>query len=164
MSGRKIRFNFLDVLIILAVLALVLGIIWREELAERIETKNIENTVTVVCEFNAFISPDGADSVSAYKFEDGKTTVYTEGVEIGYVETVSTVVSAPDESGDGTSGDGEVQQTVKETKLYLKAVSRDSGYYIGGETKLIIGEEYLFHTKTSEFTVRILSAAEVKNP
>lgn len=165
MSKKRVRFNFLDVLIILATLALVAGIIWREELTERIETRNIENTVTVSCDLNAFVSTDKEGTVYAVKFEEGNTPVYMDGVEVGYVQAVRTVVSQPDDSVDDTSKDEDTPQEpqiVEETKLFLKAVSRSSGYYIGGETKLLIGGEYLLHTKTSEFTVRILSAEEVK--
>lgn len=163
MSKRKVRFNFIDVLIVLATLALVVGIIWREELTERIEDRNIENTVTVCCTLNAFVSYEKDCSVQAMKFDEGKTAVYLDGTEVGYIETTHTVVSNDEVSGDESGKEeGKITQTVDETKLYLKAVSRDSGYYIEGQTKLLIGGEYDLHTKTSEFTVRLLSVQEVK--
>lgn len=152
MSGKAPKFNFLDVLIILAALSLVVGIIWREELTDRIESKNIEDTVTVVCGINAFASAAGDDQ--RVKFGEGQTAVYIDGAEVGYIVTVQTVTEESD--ADST------QHITEETKLYLKAVSRESGYYIGGEEKLLIGGKYLMHTKTMEFTVQILSADEVK--
>lgn len=152
MSGKAPKFNFLDVLIILAALSLVVGIIWREELTDRIESKNIEDTVTVVCGINAFASAAGDDQ--RVKFGEGQTAVYIDGTEVGYIVTVQTVTEESD--ADST------QHITEETKLYLKAVSRESGYYIGGEEKLLIGGKYLMHTKTMEFTVQILSADEVK--
>lgn len=152
MSGKAPKFNFLDVLIIIAALSLVVGIIWREELTDRIESKNIEDTVTVVCGINAFASAAGDDQ--RVKFGEGQTAVYIDGAEVGYIVTVQTVTEESDV--DST------QRITEETKLYLKAVSRESGYYIGGEEKLLIGGKYLMHTKTMEFTVQILSADEVK--
>lgn len=152
MSGKAPKFNFLDVLIIIAALSLVVGIIWREELTDRIESKNIEDTVTVVCGINAFASAAGDDQ--RVKFGEGQTAVYIDGAEVGYIVTVQTVTEESDV--DST------QHITEETKLYLKAVSRESGYYIGGEEKLLIGGKYLMHTKTMEFTVQILSADEVK--
>ena len=41
MRGKRTRFNFLDFLLILAVLALVAGIIWRQELSDKIEIRDI---------------------------------------------------------------------------------------------------------------------------
>lgn len=156
MSRKGARFNFLDVLIILAALSLVAGIIWREELTERIENENMEDTVTVVCGINAFASAAGDEQ--RVKFGVGQTVVYIDGVEVGYIETVETVAS------EETSADDDApSHNTEETRLYLKAVSRESGYYIGGEKKVIIGGEYLMHTKTTEFTVQILSADEVKD-
>lgn len=157
MSKRRVKFNFLDVLIILATFSLIVGIIWREELTERIETRNMENTVSVSCVINAFVSGEG--EVYAVRFEDGRTPVYLDGTEIGYVETVRSSVSE-ESASDDVSGDDSAPQAVEETRLYLKAVSRDSGYYIGGVTKLLIGGEYLLNTKTSQFTVRILTVDE----
>lgn len=153
MSGKAPKFNFLDVLIILAALSLVAGIIWREELTDRIESKNMEDTVTVVCGINAFASAAGDDQ--KVKFDEGQTVVYIGGTEVGYIVTVKTAAS---EESDTDSA----QPVTEETKLYLKAVSRESGYYIGGEEKLLIGGKYLMHTKTMEFTVQILSADEAK--
>lgn len=153
MSGKAPKFNFLDVLIILAALSLVVGIIWREELTDRIESKNIEDTVTVVCGINAFASASGDDQ--KVKFGEGETVVYINGTEVGYIATVQTVTT---EESDPDSA----QHVTEETKLYLKAVSRESGYYIGGEEKLLIGGKYLMHTKTMEFTVQILSVDEEK--
>lgn len=153
MSGKAPKFNFLDVLIILAALALVAGIIWREELTDRIESKNIEDTVTVVCGVNAFASTAGDNQ--KVKFGDEQTAVYIDGAEVGYIVTVQTPTT---EESDADSA----QHITEETKLYLKAVSRESGYYIGGEEKLLIGGKYLMHTKTMEFTVQILSVDEAK--
>lgn len=158
MKKGKIRFNFLDVLIILAVFLLILGIIWREELTEKIETRNIENTVTVSCGINAYVPAENEDGAYAVKFGEGKTDVYLDDAEAGYIETV--VVQTAEESSGDSSADGDAQQTVEETTLYLKVVSRESGYYIGGETKLLLGGEYLFHTKTEQFFVKILSISE----
>ncbi len=158
MTKRRIKFNFLDVLFILATLALVVGIIWREELIERVETKNIENTVTVCCDMNAYVT-EGVDTVYGVKFEEGKTPVYMNGVEVGYVLHTKEVASAESSSDESAP---QAPQVSEETTLYLKAVSRNSGYYMGGETKLLIGNEYLLHTKTSEFTVRILTVEEAE--
>lgn len=163
MSKKRIRFNFLDVLIVLAVLALVVGIIWREELTERIEDRNIENTITVCCELNAFAN-DGTE-VRGIKFEEGKTVVYLDGEEVGYIEHTRVVESAPEESGDESGDEDEIErpaQITEETKLYLKAVSRESGYYVSGQTKLLIGGDYEMNTKDTRFTVHLLSISEVK--
>lgn len=215
---RKIRFNFIDLLIVLAVIALVAGVIWREELSDRVKTENIENTVTVCCDFNAF-SDSRCSHAESFE-EEGRTAVYINGTEAGYIETVYTENSGDAESAEPGGGesrtpaeeskipadvsedvsgnaensgynDSETESDVSsdessappaeseteddettapaepqnshETKLYLKAVARSSGYYIDcgdGTEKLLIGEKYSMNTKTKEFVVQILSVKE----
>ena len=160
MSKKKTRFNFLDFLLALAVFALIAGIIWRQELSDKIEIRDIENTVTVLCEFDMVV--DGADAAeTAYntvKFTDGSTFVYMDGVAVGTVEKRTVVV--PGEESAETSGDSGSTVKVEKLQLKLSVVSKDSGYYLAGGEKLFIDGEYRFHTKTQEFTVRISTIAE----
>lgn len=160
MSKKKTRFNFLDFLLVLAVFALIAGIIWRQELSDKIEIRDIENTVTVLCEFDMVV--DGADTAeTAYntvKFTDGSTFIYMDGVAVGTVEKRTVVV--PREESAETSGDSGSTVKVEKLQLKLSVVSKDSGYYLAGGEKLFIDGEYRFHTKTQEFTVRISTIAE----
>lgn len=157
MSKKKTRFNFLDFLLVLAVFALVTGIIWRQELSDKIQIRDIENTVTVICEFD--MVNDGADGAEAaynkVKFSDGSTPIYMDGVSVGTVEKSTVVIPTEDSSVEGGGG-------VKEEKLSLSlsVVSKDSGYYLAGDEKLFIDGEYRFHTKTQEFTVHINEITE----
>lgn len=150
MSKKKTRFNFLDFLLVLAVFALVAGIIWRQELSDKIEIRDIENTVNVVCEFEM-----ADEAFSAVKFAEGSTFVYMNGVAVGTVEK-KTTQSAPDESDD----QGNRPVKVEKLSLKLAVVSNDSGYYLEGGVKLFIDGEYRMHTKTEEFTVHITSISE----
>jgi len=143
MNKKKARFNFLDVLIILGVLALVAGIIWRQELTQRIQIENSENTVTVAC---GFVSSNAV-------FKDGTFTVYYNGEEIGSVERKTVEVSVePTEDGEEPT-----HTTTVEQALTLNVVEKESGYYLNGDTKLVLNGEYNFHTDVQEFTVNITS-------
>lgn len=146
-EAKRTRFNFLDVLIIMAVLALIAGIMWRQELTEKIEIRDSQNTVTVNCEFELV---DTADAVAQYgaRFEEGTTPVYMDGLQIGVVEkTVSTV-------NTDSSADGE-PISVETLLLKLTVVSNPSGYYLENGTKLFLGGQYRLHTKTQDFAVEI---------
>ncbi len=126
MKKRKTRFNFLDLLIILAISALVMGIMWRQELTDEIQIMETKNTVSVICEAEII-----AGDLSAAEKE---TLVYMDGVEVG-----------------------KAQKAGEALRLAFSAVSKDSGYYLESDAKLFIDGEYKLHTKTEEFTVKILS-------
>jgi len=158
MGKRKIRFNFLDVLLVLGVLALVAGIIWRQELTDRIQIRDSENTLGVVCEFELVTREEDGGSYKRIQFAEGSTAVYMSDFSVGNVEK-TTVYATPEISGDSDeSEDGGV--AIEKLSLNLKAVSKDSGYYLAGDVKLYINGVYRFHTKTEEFSVRITSIEE----
>lgn len=143
MNKKKARFNFLDVLIILGVFALVAGIIWRQELTQRIQIENSENTVTVTC---SFVSANA-------RLADGTADVYYNGEKVGSVERKTTEVSLePSENSEEPTHTATVEQT-----LTLNVVEKDSGYYLNGDTKLVLDGEYCFYTDLQEFTVNITS-------
>lgn len=163
MDKKKTRFNFLDLLLIVAVVALVAGIIWRQELSDKIEIRDIENTVTVLCEFDAAADAGSDTAETAYnrvKFEDGSTFIYMDGVAVGSVEKSTTVITSEESEESSDSSQGNRPIKVEKMHLKLSAVSKESGYYLAGDVKLFIGGEYRFHTKTQEFTVRISSISE----
>ncbi|MBQ3081086.1 MAG: DUF4330 family protein [Clostridia bacterium] len=156
MGKKKARFNFLDFLLVLAVFALVAGIIWRQELSDKIEIRDIENTVTVECEFETVVGEDTADAAyNAVRFPEGSTFVYMNGVAVGTVEK-KTTQAIP----EGSDSEGKHPVKVEKLSLKLSVVSKDSGYYLEGGEKLFIDGEYRLHTKTTEFTVRIVSISE----
>lgn len=155
MGKRKIRFNFLDVLLILGVLALVAGIIWRQELTDRMQIRDSENTLGVVCEFELVTREEEGGLYKRVQFSEGSTAIYMNNSAVGNVEK-TTLYASPETSGE-ENGSEDAGVAIEKTLLNLRAVSKDSGYYVAGEVKLYIGGVYRFHTKTEEFSVRITS-------
>ena len=164
MSKRKIKFNFLDVLLILGVFALVAGIIWRQELTDKIQIRDSENTINVTCEFELISGEEDQSSYRRIQFEDGSTRIFMNGVVVGTVEktTIHATPEASEDSGstDDDSKEDEVTAAIEKLHLKLSAVSKDSGYYLAGDVKLYINGVYRFHTKNEEFSVRIGSIEE----
>lgn len=129
MKKRKTRFNLLDLLIILAVGALVVGVMWRQELTDKVQIMETKNTVSVLCDAEII---DG--DLSA---EGDNILIYMDGVEVG-----------------------KAAKALDKLRFAFSAVSKDSGYYLESDAKLFIDGEYKLHTKTEEFTVRIVSIIE----
>ncbi len=159
MGKRRIRFNFLDFLLVLGVFALVAGIIWRQELTDKIQIRDSENTLNVICEFELISGDEEGGSYKRIQFEDGSTEIYMGDTAVGNVEK-TTVYANPETSEDSGEESAEAQVAVEKLRLKLSAVSKDSGYYLAGDVKLYINGVYRFHTKTAEFSVRIGSIEE----
>ncbi len=49
MQKKKLSFNLLDVIIVLALALLACGIIWRQELTKQLKVRDTQNTVSVIC-------------------------------------------------------------------------------------------------------------------
>ncbi|MBR6594121.1 MAG: DUF4330 family protein [Clostridia bacterium] len=152
-SRKRVRFNILDVLIILGVVLFIMGVLWREELTAVTEQQDKENTVTVICEVYA----EGADLSALQALPMGETELmYGDGA----VGTVVWQLGVPDVEVESTLGGKEPVPSEKPlVSLRLSAVAEDSGYFIHGD-KLFIGSTYHFYTDKYEFDLQIKSIVE----
>lgn len=155
MKRKKIKFNVLDVIIVIALLALVAGILWRKELSDAVDQLDKENTVAVTCEFTNVTEEDERHMLNNLK---GNPDVYYNGVKVGTIAKV-TVADTEESRDEDTSLEGEKPNLLAKNVLVLAAVAKDSGYYIE-DTKLVIGEEYRFSAAGWEFSVVIDSIEE----
>lgn len=155
MSGkRKIKFNILDVIIVLALLALVAGILGRDELSKTLKRFDEENTVAVLCEFS---NPVEADERGILNNIKDNPDVYYNGVKVGTFAKVTVDESTQLDAVDSAEGGATVQER---NMLALSVVAKDSGYYLG-EQKLLIGHSYRFSADGWEFTA-IIKSIELK--
>lgn len=141
MAKTKKSFNLLDVLIVLAVLCLIAGIFWREELTALVEQHAKENTVSVSCTCTVVDFDDG----TKLQMPSEITDIYYDGEKVGVI--VPSVVTDEESAEDKAAG-------TRTVAISFSAVEEDSGYYING-TKILQGEVYTFYTDLYEFTVRI---------
>ncbi|MBE6677604.1 MAG: DUF4330 family protein [Ruminococcaceae bacterium] len=146
MAKNKKSFNLLDVLIVLAVLCLIAGILWRKELTAVVEQHAKENATNVFCTCTVVEFENGEKA----KLPSDITDVYYKGEKIGVLvpSVVTDEVSEEDTTND-----------IPTVAVKFTAVEEDSGYYING-TKLVLGEEYSLYTDLYEFTVRIEQITE----
>lgn len=161
MNKRRIRFNLLDVLIVIALCALVAGIIWRQELTDRVEQEEKENTVTLLCGFEC---SDG-DAYIIGSLPEGDTTLYYNGTAVGVLsrgisESELSAEDSGDKGGESSTDTSKVSSFIRGTEVRLYAVEKDSGYYPVPDTKLLLGKSYRFNTKDCEFTLTITSIDE----
>ncbi len=145
MGKKKKIFNFLDVLIVLAVLGLIAGVLWRQELTQLVKQRNEENTVVILCDCTV-VSPEGYTVTS---LPDANTKLFYDGKEVGVLIGNVADETSTDSTRDSVTVDPDSSFTVK-----LSAVEKESGYYIA-ESKLLKGREYTFYTNMYEFTVCI---------
>jgi len=160
---RKIKFNLLDLLIIVAVGALVAGIIWRRELTQRIKLEDSENTVSVECAFivtGVKTPPEFNGEVTTVYFSDGSEAQVIKTP----VKNVKNDESLPESSYDGLPESSEeyneAPPPAEILTLRFKAVSKADGYYLEGGGKLFIDAALPLHTTLYEFTALILSISE----
>lgn len=150
---KKVRFNILDVLIILGVALFIFGVLWREELTAVTEQQDKENTVTILCDVTA----EGSDLSALQALPMGETALMYGDAVIGAVVWENLI---PDVEVESALGGKEPIPTEKKTvRLRLSAVAEDSGYFIRGD-KLYIGNTYSFYTDKYEFDLRITAIAE----
>lgn len=144
MGEKRTKFNLLDALIVLAVIALIAGIIWRQELTERIRIEESEKTVVVSCGF------EPVDVRTDVEFAEGETVVYySDGGEAG---VVLVTLSEEDSLGEESGAETERGETAV---LRLSAVEKDSGYYLANGEKLTVGLRLKLHSDMYEFTALI---------
>lgn len=149
MSRTKKGFNLLDVLIVLAVVCLVSGILWRQELTERIEKQDKENTVEVYCLCTVLPLDDGEKAA----LPDKEVVLYREDKEVGtflgYYEEDA------DDSEEETSAE-EKHYTNQDglVKIKLYAVEKESGYYID-DMKLVRGAVLELNSELYELSLSI---------
>lgn len=148
MNKTKKGFNLLDVLIVLAVVCLVSGILWRQELTERIEKQDKENTVEVYCVCAVLPLDDGEKAA----LPENDVVLYYEDKEVGtflgdYEEEEESAGEASEEEKHYSSGDGLVR-----IKLY--AVEKESGYYID-DMKLVRGAVLDLNSELYELSLSI---------
>lgn len=137
MQKKKLNFNLLDVIIVLALALLACGIIWRQELTKQIQIRDTQNTVTVVC-----------------GIEPENNTVIDEG------DTYLTMLAGNDAI---ISKSADIEGVIGEIQLRLTAVELESGYYLQDGSKLLVEESYILHSEIREYRVKILSISEVED-
>ena len=148
MGRTKKGFNLLDVLIVLAVVCLVSGILWRQELTERIEKQDKENTVEVYC-LCTVLPLDGGEKAA---LPDKEVVLYYEDKEVGaflgdYAEEEESEEEISVEEKHHASQDGLV-------KIKLYAVEKESGYYID-DMKLVRGAVLELNSELYELSLSI---------
>ncbi len=135
MQRKKLSFNLLDVIIVLALALLACGIIWRQELTKQIALRDTQNTVPVLCTVSVLNSTElEAGEKEATLVAGNKATL------------------VKDEDSAGTAG---------EVRLKLTAVELESGYYLADGSKLLVEESYVLHSGNKEYSIRILSLSEL---
>ncbi len=156
---RKIRFNIIDFLIVIAVIACIVGIALRYNVADRIGVKSNTDTAEV-----SFIVRDIKQS-SADALITGDTFYWTQnGVELGVLTSKSTTPAAiVSENSKGEAVVVYSDYAVDATGvLTCVGTLTDDGFMIGGTQFVAPGKEMEINSKQVKVLV-LITDVEVVN-
>lgn len=161
MEKKKTKFNIIDLLIVLAVVLLVLGVVFRDDITGVLENRE-RVTLRYVYEVYAYPVEGGGYFADGYEFYD-KESKESLGVFSG--EGKKTTSLQPVE----ITGNGVVLQVQNSSKVDIKGYAEVSAYkdsngcyYTEGGFHLAAGVELNAVTKFHEFKATVISVEEVE--
>jgi hypothetical protein len=158
-ENKKARFNIIDLVIVLFVILAAAGIVYRYNLADRINLN--ANSETFEIEFFIGNIMSGTED---YLYPGEKFYINTESIEIGTVKEILDVRDAVTYVA-GLEGDltksylpGRVDVTGIMTS---KGRTTKEGYMVNGNIFVAEGKEFLIHTGKRECTITVMSIKPV---
>lgn len=162
MEKKKIKFNIIDLLIVVAVILLVLGVVFRDNILGVLETRE-KVTLRYSYEVCAYPAEGGGYFVDGYEFYDKESNeslgVFSgQGKQSTALEPVEII---------GTGAILQVQNASKvDVSGYAEVTAyKDSNgcYYTEGGLHLAAGVKLNAVTKFHEFSATVISVEEVEN-
>ncbi len=132
MPKKKLSFNLLDVIIVLAIALLACGIIWRQELSRQIEQRDTQNAVEITCT---------ATVTNTTQITEGK---YDVTMAAGNKATMT-----------------KNRNDVDDITLTLSAVELESGFYLKDGSKLLVEETYIVRSRTAYIEIKIITINKI---
>ena len=154
--GKKAKFNILDVVIVVAIVACIAAIGLRIYFSSRTET--MPDSITVSFEV------EGVSAENAAEFLQGKELyLKSTGEPIGKIETVSVeklkINDATDKDGKVVTAYHPDKKTVSGT-LTIYGKSGENGFMIGGRILMHYGSTIDVYTDRNIFTVSVYPLSE----
>ena len=157
-KSKKSKFNIIDFLIVLVIIFIVIGVIWRYELASNINFRANQEKFEV-----EFIIQD-IQEASQYFLTAGESFYITvSSIKIGEIKEILDI--RPAEIFVRTQEDASLDVVKSEmpgridiTGVFTAYGRRvDTGYMINGSIYCAAGKDFLIHTGILETTITVLS-------
>lgn len=149
----RIRFNILDIVIIVVIAALVAGLFFRENIIGMFNTEEMSD-ITYTFEIEGMERTKLSDLAENVQITDKNS-----GKDMGRIKLVNAVNSYVTEyKTDGTAvkikRDGYCDAVVT---AVAKGFKSDTGVYLDGELLIVPGQTFTIYTSTVTYTMTILS-------
>ena len=149
---KKAKFNIIDALIIVAIVACIVAIGLRVYFSSR-ENKTPDH---VICNFEV----SGISEENANSFAEGKKVYLdSDDAEVGAfrtVEIIAETVNATDKDGNVVKATVPGKCTVKGTVTLYGKYGDDGLFYVNGETPVSLGSVVSVYTDRNRFSMTII--------
>ena len=156
----KLRFNVIDALIILVLLACVVGLVFRYgNFGGGAQESELED-------YEIYFSVSNVAYTSEDAFVKGDTvTLADEGVVLGTLSDIKTILPAEfvarDKSGNLITVNYPASTRIDVTGyINSRGVMRENGYFVNGTVYVASGKEYTVRTEHMDVVLKILNIVE----